>query len=328
MTKETTSIRIKKVPLLKLPWFTKLNLEIHQEDPIFKKAQESKKSQREFYINFASKLAKQSRFVLLENGKVAGCLSIEKRKHSYFVYAVGIVKEFRRKGYGTILMNFTENFARERNRNFVCFSVLLENEPAVKMYEKLNYHSQGVGLTLVRLFLWKLKYEEKLDVKVNIAFRKLSHIKEIEKIAYFWWAKEIEAFAGKDAYMISTEDKILELEFNENWPVYEIKTNGESSGLLIIIPSDFFHTAVLFSDSNKTWSIQWFYSLLNCLMKQKIIPLKNATNKDNSIKLEKSSVLQLFLTHQHKDNLLSKLDSNIALHDSTEDRQILFKKIE
>ena len=153
MKKITNSIRIKRVPLFRLHWFTKLNLKIHQEDPLFKKAQETKNSRRKFYCNFASKLARQSRFILLDKDKVVGSLSLEKRKHSFFVYAVGVVKEFRRKGYGTVLMNFTEEFARRKNKNFICFSVLLENKPAVDMYEKLKYHSQGVGLTLVRVFL-------------------------------------------------------------------------------------------------------------------------------------------------------------------------------
>ncbi|MBK5114812.1 MAG: GNAT family N-acetyltransferase [Candidatus Heimdallarchaeota archaeon] len=328
--KNSPSIRIKRVPLIRLHWFTKLNMKIHQEDPIFKKAQESRRSRINFYFNFASKLARQFRFILLENGKVAGSLSIERRKRSFFVYAVGVTKEYRRKGYGTILMNFTEDFARKKKKNFICFSVLLANEPAVKMYDKLNYQSQGVGLTLVRLFLWKIKpLIENPELTEKISFRKLSNLKEIEEIAYFWWAKEIESFAGNDAKSISTEDSILDLDLRIDWPTFEIKTNGNQAGLMIIIPSDFFQTAVLFSDPKSTWSKEWLYKLLNYITKQKIVHVKNTQNKDSStIKLDKSSVLQLFLTHQHKDNLVSNLDSSIVIHDSTEDRQIFFKKID
>ena len=327
---DSNSVRIKRVPLIRLHWFAKLNMKIHQEDPIFKKAQESRKSKIKFYFNFTSKLARQSRFVLLENGKVAGSLSLEKRKHSFFVYAVGVKKEYRRKGYGSILMKFTEDFTRKKNKNFICFSVLLENKPAVKMYEKLEYHSQGVGLTLVRLFLWKIKpIKQESEISDKISFRKLSKLNEIKKLAYFWWAKEIEALAGTDAMHISIEDSILDLDFNQEWPTFEIKTNEKPTGLIIIIPSDFFQTAVLFSDPNSTWSIKWFFNLLEFIMKQKIVQMKNTGNKNSStIKLEKSSVLQIFLTHQHKDNIISNLASDTVIHDSTEDRQIFFKKLD
>jgi len=305
-------------------------MKIHQEDPIFKKAQESRKSRIKFYFNFTSKLARQSRFVLLENGEVAGSLSLEKRKHSFFVYAVGVKKEFRRKGYGSILMKFTEDFTRKKNKNFICFSVLLENKAAVKMYEKLEYHSQGVGLTLVRLFFWKIKtLKKESEISDKISFRKLTKLSEIKKLAYFWWAKEVEAIAGTDAMYISIEDSILDLDFNPDWPTFEIKTNEKPTGLMIIIPSDFFQTAVLFSDPHKTWSKKWFFNLLEFITKQKIVHMKNTGNKNTStIKLEKSSVLQIFLTHQHKDNIVSNLASDTVIHDSTEDRQIFFKKLD
>jgi len=305
-------------------------MNIHQEDPIFKKAQESRKSKIKFYCNFASKLAKQSRFVLLENGKVAGSLSLEKRKQSIFVYAVGVTKEYRRKGYGTVLMKFTEDFTRKKNKNFVCFSVLLENKAAIKMYEKLEYHSQGVGLTLVRLFLWKIKpIKQESEITNKISFRKLSKLNEIKKLAYFWWAKEIEALAGTDAMNISTEDSILELDFNPDWPTFEIKTNRKPTGLMIIIPSDSFQTVVLFSEPQSTWKKNWFYNLLDIIMKQKIVHMRNTGKKNSStIKLDKSSVLQIFLTHQHKDSLISNLASGMVIHDSTEDRQIFFKKLD
>ncbi len=327
---DSNSIQIKRVPLIRLHWFTKLNMKIHQEDPIFRKAQESRKNKINFYFSLASKLARQFRFVLLENGKVAGSLSLEKRKHSFFVYAVGVKKEYRRKGYGSILMKFTEDFTRKKNKKFICFSVLLENMPAVKMYEKLEYHSQGVGLTLIRLLLWKIKtIKQESENSDKISFRKITKLKEIKKLAYFWWAKEIEALAGSDAMHISLEDSILDLDFNPEWPTYEIKTDEKPTGLMIIIPSDFFQTAVLFSDPHITWRTKWFSNLLEFIMKQKIVHLKNVGNKNSStIKLEKSSILQIFLTHQHKDNIISNFASDVVVHDTTDDRQIFFKKLD
>ncbi|NHJ49199.1 MAG: GNAT family N-acetyltransferase, partial [Asgard group archaeon] len=192
---------------------------IHQKDPLFSTALKSRREKLKFMIDFGSKLARQKRFSLYENGKLAGALSLEIRKKSIFVYAVGLLEEFKRKGYGTYLMSFTEKFARYKNKKFVCFSVLLENTPAISMYEKLDYKSMGVGLTLLRLFMWKMRDEiEKNEFQDNkIDFRSLKNPIEIREKNLEWWLREISHFAGKDASVIASKDKLIEFDFKKEW---------------------------------------------------------------------------------------------------------------
>ena len=312
--------------------FTKLNIKIHQEDPIFKTAQKSFWSKFKFTLNFGSKLAKQNRFILLENNKIAGALSLEIRKKSIFVYAIGLLDDFKRKGYGTYLMNFTEKFAKQKKKEFVCFSVLVDNKPAIKLYEKLQYKSLGIGLTLLRLFMWKFNSE--LDItnlsNIQLSFKPLLKISEKQKKNFHWWFEEIKNFAGEKGYFLAKNDDLIEFNFKKHWLVYEIYTNNIPVGSLVIIPSNLFQTILLFSSPELTWNKEWFNNFIKVIYEQKLIvhkfsPITNTASKQ--IELSKASVLQVFLTHQHKDNLLKIIKKELATHDNTEDRQILYKSL-
>ena len=329
---EKPIMRIKRVSLFRIIWFTKLNLEIHKKDPVFTKASESAWSKFNFSITFGWKLARQSRFILLENKSAAGALSLEKRNQSIFVYAVGILPEFRRKGYATELMKFTEDFARKKKRTFVSFSVLLENEPAIKMYEKLEYRSQGVGLTLIRFLLWKVNNElSQFESKEKIRFRKMENSKEIKDKTYNWWYKEIEYSIGEEAMVLSKKDSLIDFEFKPEWAVYDILTEDISTGTLAIIPSGFFKTIVLFTDPVKTWKNKWHLNLIKELYDQNILQLTESENKQkkpNNHSVSNSSLLQIFLTNQHMIYIQNSFDEKAVIHDSAKDRQIYFKKIE
>jgi GNAT superfamily N-acetyltransferase len=305
-------------------------MSIHQKDPLFNTALKSRREKRKFMLEFGSKLARQKRFVLFEDDKLAGALSLEIRKNSIFVYAVGLLDKFKRKGYGTYLMDFTEDFARDRKKEIVCFSVLLENNPAVSMYKKLNYKSMGVGLTLLRIFMWKLRdeIENKESNKHKLEFKLITNPDEIKVKNYEWWLNEISHFAGKEASIICDKDNLIEFDFKKEWFVYEIFTDNNSSGLMIIIPSNFFQTLLLFSDPKVTWNKEWLLSFIKNIYEDKIILQNFSQNKNvKRIELSKSSVLQLFLTHQHKNNIFNILGKDLAMHDVTEDRQIMFKKL-
>jgi ribosomal protein S18 acetylase RimI-like enzyme len=303
---------------------------IHQKDPLFSNALKTRRSKRKFMLDFGFKLAKQKRFVLYDNNQVAGALSLEIRRNSIFVYAVGLMEDFRRKGYGTYMMNFTEEFANKKNKKMVCFSVLLENTPAVSMYDKLGYSSMGVGFTLLRIFLWKLRPEIKnhQSDSVRISFRYLSNFQKTKAKSFYWWLEEIAAITNESIKLMADSDKLLEFDFKQEWSSYEIFTNDQPSGIFLVIPSNFFDTIILFSSPKLTWNKEWFYTFIQEIYDKKIIrsrlsPNVNKTSKQ--MELGKSSVLQIFLTHQHKDKIMTHLGEKFALHDETEDRQLLFK---
>ena len=227
-------------------------------------------------------------------------------------------------------MQFTEQFAKKHKKDYVCFSVLLENKPAIVLYNKLNYKSLGIGLTLVRTFLWKLEDKIPSEHNLKIGFRKIKNQKEVKEKTYHWWFEEIEAFAGKEACELAKKDSLLELDFKTEWPVYEIITDNIATGILAILPSALYQSIVLFSDPSRTWNQDWLLAFISTLQKQKLIALnqnRKVTDSSKQFRLNKSSILQFFLTQQHKDNMISSLGSSNLSHNSNEDRQILYKKI-
>lgn len=243
-----------------------------------------------------------------------------------------MLDKFKRKGYGTYLMNFTENFARQKNKKFVCFSVLLENIPAITLYNKLKYKSLGIGLTLLRLFMWK--FSKELEVQnisaMQISFQPLLKMREKYEKNFHWWYEEIKYFAGEMGYFLAKNDDLIDFDFNKQWLAYEIFTNNIAVGNLVIIPSNFFQTILLFSDPEITWNKDWFYNFIKAISEQHLIPKKLSSISNTIIKetkLGKTSVLQIFLTHQHKDNILNLIKDDFGFHDKTEDRQILYKNL-
>ncbi len=309
-------------------WFTKLNLEIHKQDPIFQKANESFLSKIKFQISFFFKLLTQHRFVIKEGKKVAGALSLEKRKASMFIYAVGVVEGFRKRGYGTKLMNFTEEFTKKKNKYYITFSVLLENTPAVTLYHKLQYRPLGVGLTLIRFFTWKLTTSDIHLTKEKINFKPIFDHKNINEKTLYWWHEEVNYLTGEEGKILCEEDALIDFDFKSDWIYYEIIINDTPSGIVFIIPSDLFNTIVLFSNT-ETWKRELFLQLLNELTEKKLQNnIKTDFNSKTKYQLQKLSMLQIFLTHQHKEALLNSFSKELIIPDTTEDRQIYFKKLD
>ncbi len=331
-TKQKINVKIKRVPFWRLFWFARLSIKIHEKDPIFRKAKKNFTERIKFFFKFSWKLLRQSRFILLENSQVAGTLSLDVKPYSVFVYAVGLLEEYRRKGYGSFLMEFTEDFAKKHKIDFVNFSVLLENEAAVTMYNKLGYKSQGIGLTLLRYFRDKLvdiNEDEIIAQLGEIAFRRIIMNNEIELKATHWWSEEIEAIAGQKAKEVSIQSGLLEFDFRKEWKIFEILTNNKESGIVAILPSDIFLTIVLFSDPKTTWSINWTKLFLHTILKEKLGTslIKRNTANSSLMTLDTTPLIQMFLTYQHKDALIDE-NKSLFIHDSLEDRQIFFKQFD
>jgi len=328
---ERVPVKIKRVSLLRLLWFTKLNTKIHKKDPLFKKALASIWSRLKFTLSFGFRLLRQDRFVLRVGNKIAGALALQRRKKSIFIYAIGVLPSFRRQGYGTMLMRFTEDFALKKNRQFVCFSVLLENQPAVNLYQKLGYHSQGIGLTLIRLLMKKFSTISEPMEKSDNAIRLEPITNPMKKKAktFHWWNEEI-ATISRDARELCEVDKLLEFDFHPDWKVYAIISNEEEAGILINLTSSYLPTFVLFSSPTKTWTKQWFLIFLSLIVKQCASQQEEQateTSRGQKQRLFPPSLWQIFLTHQHKEHLMATFGKGFIIPDTTEDRQIYFKKL-
>ncbi|RLI70162.1 MAG: hypothetical protein DRP02_08755 [Candidatus Gerdarchaeota archaeon] len=330
---EDLPVKLKRVSFLRLLWFTRLNMEIHKKDPIFKKALASRWEKFKFTMSFCWRLARQKRFILVRRKDVIGALSLEKRKLSIFIYAIGILPSFYRQGFGTKLMLFTEEFAKKNRRKFVCFSVLLENIPAVSLYKKLGYHSQGIGLTLIRFLRRKLsKSLLSLQETTPISLYRLSNPAKKRAETFHWWYEEIAAIS-EEAKQLCIADKLLDFKLKPNWDVYQIKTGEETVGVLVNIPSSYIPTLMLLSSPKATWTKNCFLMLLSVLQakfqtpqKEKPFPPSQMNSQMQNL-FGTSSIYQFFLTQQHKDHLLSVFGKEFILHDPTEDRQIFFKRV-
>jgi ribosomal protein S18 acetylase RimI-like enzyme len=62
---------------------------------------------------------------------------------SWYITAVAVSPDFRRRGVGTALMDFAEEQAREEDTGQISLIVADENRGAVELYEKLGYRSRG-----------------------------------------------------------------------------------------------------------------------------------------------------------------------------------------
>jgi hypothetical protein len=160
-----------------------------------------------------------------------------------------------------------------------------------------------------------------------MTLQRINKKKNITKISTYWWLKEVEEQSGKDGLILTYDDSLLDFDFKNEWDIFEIKTNGEQTGVVAILPTELFPTIVLFS-SKETWTINWLKSLLVVTLGY----LKNQNemqNKEsNNTKQQYNSTLtQIFLTHQHKDSLQKENQEKLFYHDITEDRQILYKKL-
>lgn len=89
-----------------------------------------------------------SLFLLLENeGNIAGFLSAsreEPRRVRHCAYLViGILKDYRGRGYGTVLFQKMEQWARESGITRLELTVMTQNEQARHLYEKMGFIIEG-----------------------------------------------------------------------------------------------------------------------------------------------------------------------------------------
>ncbi|MDW2797229.1 GNAT family N-acetyltransferase [Clostridium boliviensis] len=89
-----------------------------------------------------------SLFLLLENeGDLAGFLSASRGepkriRHSAYL-VIGILKDYRGRGYGTMLFEEMEKWAKESGITRLELTVVSENEQARHLYEKMGFVIEG-----------------------------------------------------------------------------------------------------------------------------------------------------------------------------------------
>ena len=87
------------------------------------------------------------RLIALDGSKVIGWCDIEIGQREGFVHAgrlgMGLLKEYRRQGLGSRLLEETLSVAKKRGLERVELDVYTSNAPAIKLYDKFNFQIEG-----------------------------------------------------------------------------------------------------------------------------------------------------------------------------------------
>lgn len=87
-----------------------------------------------------------------DNFEPVGCLwlgnavdQVKGDRHAH-IFVLYVAPEHRRRGLGSALMEYAENWARERGDRQMGLQVFLNNPPALNLYQKLGYQSHSVWM--------------------------------------------------------------------------------------------------------------------------------------------------------------------------------------
>jgi ribosomal-protein-alanine N-acetyltransferase len=76
-------------------------------------------------------------------GKVAGYIGVHTVLDESYIANVAVSSDFRRMGIASKLLGSAESAVREKGCSFISLEVRVSNSPAIKLYEKHGYISQG-----------------------------------------------------------------------------------------------------------------------------------------------------------------------------------------
>lgn len=99
--------------------------------------------------DYAGHFPPGSQFVLIENGKLAGNMSVKYptpldcNRHVWEI-AIGVHPDFQGKGIGSKLLEFLDEEGRKHGIRKICLRVLSTNITAISFYKKNGYLEQGV----------------------------------------------------------------------------------------------------------------------------------------------------------------------------------------
>jgi ribosomal protein S18 acetylase RimI-like enzyme len=117
------------------------------------------------------------------NSILTGLLSLRTKKGSdAFIFGVAVLPEFRKKGLGKYMMDFSEKRAKETKKKFMALAVLNSNEPAVNLYKKLDYKFVGLGVTPISISIDKITKSKSNSIELETIFLKPMERNMYEKI--------------------------------------------------------------------------------------------------------------------------------------------------
>lgn len=89
-------------------------------------------------------------FMIKENNKIAGTIFTVRNKDVIFVWQIGVMEEYRKKGYSQILYNAVLDYARKNGQTKIQMSIDPENQASLNAVisfcrdNNLNYKQVGL----------------------------------------------------------------------------------------------------------------------------------------------------------------------------------------
>lgn len=82
-------------------------------------------------------------FILIEEDKIMGFAGLWFNIDEAHIMNIAVKKEYRKKGFGSKLLEFLVNRAKEKNKICITLEVREDNSPAILLYEKFNFEKIG-----------------------------------------------------------------------------------------------------------------------------------------------------------------------------------------
>lgn len=252
------------------------------------------------------------------NGKRAGVLSLRTKKGTdAFIYGIAVLPEFRKKGLGKFMMDFSEKRAEETQKKFMALAVLSSNEPAINLYKKTDYKFVGLGVTSISISLDKITKSESSSIKLEKIPVYTDEFKDLYSDIVLGQIETVSQNDGEeymrenqiDAYHKSISKNISKAKYQ----FLQVLYNDEHIGFLSCRDKKTKLSCSVYLQSKTVLTIELFINLAEKL-KNKI------EDNEDFVKLE----FRVFL-HQ-ADKMIDLQESDFA-RDTTLDKNLMFKRI-
>ena len=252
------------------------------------------------------------------NGNRAGVLSLRIKKGTdAFIYGIAVSPEFRKKGLGKFMMDFSEKRAKETQKKFMALAVLSSNEPAINLYKKTDYKFVGLGVTSISVPLDKITKSESNSIKLE---RIPDYTDEFKDLYSDIVLSQIETVSQNDGveYMLDNRIDAYHKSISKN-------ISKAKYQFLHVLDNDE-HIGFLSCRDKKT--------KLSCsvyLHSKTILTIELITNLAEKLKIriennEDFEKLEFKVFWQQADKLIELRETDFA-RDTTLDKNLMFKRI-
>lgn len=314
MIVDSTKIELKKVNLFQWRSFEKDWLKLLlSEDPDAANFTPLKR----FFMFLYIKIAAENYFCY-HNGERAGLLSLRTKKGAEaFIFGVAVLPEFRKKGLGKYMMDYSEKRAKETKKKFMALAVLNSNEPAINLYKKLDYKFVGLGVTPISISLDKITKSKSNSIKLETILVYTDETKDLFSDTVLSQIKTVSQNEGEE-YVRKNRIDDYHKDITKNiskakYRFFQVLDNKEQIGFLFC------------RNKGTTKSCRVYLQSKTILTKELLFYL--AEKLKDLIEDNENYEELVFRVYRHQADKLVDLQGSDFVRDSTLDKSLMFKRI-